>query len=772
MERTYAVPGSSRPEQRARPHAAAHPGRAALLALQRSAGNAATTRLVQARGRLPEGTRSPRPVPPVAPAEPAAAGNPAGSAEREWRHLLDGILAVTGYGGVGPVPAPRTGAASPLRAAAATVHEQWGRLGPGVDVPAGLRAPFEQSYGYDLSGARMHIGGAAARGVTSAFGVQALTVDNHMVFAADPSRRVLGHELAHVVQQGLRAAPPANGSMRAAPPGSAVERDADAATDAALAGGRHRLRAAGDEDVSMLAPLAIAAIAALVVGAGIAIGAELAGPSYEENQRRAEERRRDPSLAAWAEASWLWVPLGGTATRIWQAQSPVERYLNVAMMPLDVLTLGALGSAAMKISSLGLWRTAVSRAAPAELAALGREGVTVATKAEVQAQARAALEAGQAVVASVGRRGHALVFVQVEGQLYRLTGGALRTMAVRSMESFAPRSINAFHALGGTEASARIFAEAQMLARTWGPGLGFSFRSCGLSTARLAESGLLSTGSVGLGLGGGRAYLPVTVIGALAERGGVTLSQEGARRMLMGTGLQFALLGTARSAVTVVANPESFAASLVELLVPSATELVPTQSSADDASARDPLAELEASTSDLDTALTTEEPGADGIGLASIPDAYVAVQNRVALAAGGGQRASHTLELEPHYTFLATAHEESRQPPEDMGEVLDLRGADGATEAGAQAHLDHDWLVHVSGTPEYVDGALRFVDDLAAAVDQEDHDGIVDRVASYFPAASPRPAERTAAAAMALERAGLSGADLDAARSRLVAAGG
>lgn len=516
----------------------------------------------------------------------------------------------------------------------------------------------------------------------------------------------------------------------------------------------------------MLAPLAIAAIAALVAGAGVAVVAEVAGPSYEENRRRAEQRRRDPSLAAWAEASWLWVPVGGTATRIWQAQSPVERYLNVAMMPLDVLTVGALGSAAMKISSLGLWQTAVTRAAPGEVAALSRQGVTVATRADVQAQARAALEAGQAVVATVGRRNHAIVFVKVDGNLYRLTGGALRTMAVRSMGSFAPRNINAFHTLGGTEASARILAEAQMLARVWGPGLGFSFRSCGLSTARLAEAGLLATGQAGLGLAGGRAFLPVTVIGALAERGGVTLSQQGARWMLMGTGLQFALVATARGMVNIAANPEGVAASLVELLVPSATDLAPVQSSVDDVREPDPLEQMKASTSDLDEALAASGSGEDGIALASLPDAYVALHNQLALASDGERMASSALTLEPHYTFLATAREQSVDPPVDMSEVLDLRGTSGA-EAVEGVHLAHDWLVRVSSAPEYVDGAIRFVDDLGAAVDSEDHDRILDSVDSYFPAATPRPAERAAAAAFALERAGLTGTDLDRARYRL-----
>lgn len=731
-------------------------------------GNAATGRLVRSAHPLAARTGPPRTLPPV-----AVDGSGQASAEvapdRDWRRLLAGITAISGLGGIGPVSRAPDDGPSPVRTAVEDVGRDWSRLGTGSAVPVDVRVPYETSFGLDLSTARMHVGSPAARAVTSGFGVEAMTLDNHMLFARTPSPHVLGHELAHVAQHGQRTAAPTNASLRAARPGSDVERDADAAAAAALAGRTHAPRPAGGEDVSMLAPLAIAAIAALVIGGGIAVTAEIAGPSYEENQRRAEER-------TWGEAAFLWVPVAGTATRIWQAQSPLERYLNVAMMPLDVLTLGALGSAAMKVGSMGLWRTAVSRAAPGELAALGRQGVAVATQAEVQVQARAALEAGQAVIATVGRRNHAIVFVQVEGQLYRLTGGAMRSMAVRAMSAFTPRSINAFHALGGTEASARILAEATMLARTWGPGIGFSFRSCGLSTARLAESGLLSLGSQGLGLAGGRAYLPVTVMGTLAERGGVTLSQQGARWMLMGTGMQVGLIGSMRSSVNLVSNPQdamAFAGAmagayswLTDLFGSSAPDLAPAPSSDVDASAPDPLTQMEATESDLDAAFESD-PGGDGIALAAVPDAYLAVQNRLALAATASS--SQALTLEPHYTFLATADDVSVAPPDDMGSVLDLRPL---AEVGAdtQTHLDHAWLVHLSSTPEYVDGALRFVDALRAAVHQEDHDRILDDVASYFPMATPRPGERAAAAGVALERAGLGDEDLRRARSLLEAA--
>ena len=91
------------------------------------------------------------------------------------------------------------------------------------------------------------------------------------------------------------------------------------------------------------------------------------------------------------------------------------------------------------------------------------------TQAEVQAQARVALESGQAVIATVGRRNHAIVFVKVAGRYYRLSGGAMRSMRVAAMEAFNPSSINAFYAFGGAGESAAMLAEAQQLARFWGP---------------------------------------------------------------------------------------------------------------------------------------------------------------------------------------------------------------------------------------------------------------------------------------------------------------
>jgi len=95
-------------------------------------------------------------------------------------------------------PAPAAGAAPPAVAAAVR--------GGGAPLPAGERAFFEPRLGLDLSGVRVHTGGAAAHSA-AAIDALAYTVGSDVVFAAGrfapstPSgRRLLAHELAHVAQ--------------------------------------------------------------------------------------------------------------------------------------------------------------------------------------------------------------------------------------------------------------------------------------------------------------------------------------------------------------------------------------------------------------------------------------------------------------------------------------------------------------------------------------------------------------------------------------------
>ncbi|MCW5609381.1 MAG: DUF4157 domain-containing protein [Rubrivivax sp.] len=117
----------------------------------------------------------------------------------------------------------------------------------GVPLPAPLRARFAPLLGSDFGAVRLHhdaASDAAARGV----GARAFTVGQHVHFAAGEYRpqtkdglHLLAHELSHTVQQA--GAPPL--AMAAPAEGYAVdgadsplEREADAAADAALAGRR------------------------------------------------------------------------------------------------------------------------------------------------------------------------------------------------------------------------------------------------------------------------------------------------------------------------------------------------------------------------------------------------------------------------------------------------------------------------------------------------------------------------------------------------------
>ena len=134
---------------------------------------------------------------------------------------------------------------SPSRAdgpglAPALVHEVLGQ--PGRPLDPGSRAFLEPRFGRDFSRVRVHADGPAA---ASARSVNALayTVGRDLVFAEGQYQpgsarglRLLAHELAHTVQQGAsRSAPQAK--LEIDPADSPLERAADHAAEAALAGG-------------------------------------------------------------------------------------------------------------------------------------------------------------------------------------------------------------------------------------------------------------------------------------------------------------------------------------------------------------------------------------------------------------------------------------------------------------------------------------------------------------------------------------------------------
>ena len=79
--------------------------------------------------------------------------------------------------------------------------------GSGRSLPAGLRAFFEPRFGHDFGGVRVHTG-AAASAAADAVRARAFTVGSDVVFGngewspeTDSGKRLIAHELTHVVQQ-------------------------------------------------------------------------------------------------------------------------------------------------------------------------------------------------------------------------------------------------------------------------------------------------------------------------------------------------------------------------------------------------------------------------------------------------------------------------------------------------------------------------------------------------------------------------------------------
>jgi hypothetical protein len=103
---------------------------------------------------------------------------------------------------------------------------------PGQPLDPATRAFMEPRFGYDFSRVRVHRGAAAEESARD-LNAHAFTVGHDVVFGAGPfapeaRRRLVAHELSHVVQQGGGGPPP----------GQAQERDAEAASRAVSTGAR------------------------------------------------------------------------------------------------------------------------------------------------------------------------------------------------------------------------------------------------------------------------------------------------------------------------------------------------------------------------------------------------------------------------------------------------------------------------------------------------------------------------------------------------------
>lgn len=115
---------------------------------------------------------------------------------------------------------------------------------PGKPLDPDMRAFMEPRFGHDFSRVRVHTGGAAAE---SARAVNALayTVGRDIAFAegqyaanSTAGRRLIAHELAHVVQQsdGSRQAG-SPGELAIGQPGDHIEREADSVAERIVGGG-------------------------------------------------------------------------------------------------------------------------------------------------------------------------------------------------------------------------------------------------------------------------------------------------------------------------------------------------------------------------------------------------------------------------------------------------------------------------------------------------------------------------------------------------------
>jgi len=144
--------------------------------------------------------------------------------EREAQHVAEAIAAEPLW----PVPRLRqvVSTSAPIRvrrsareetapASPALTELRWTQpvldvvpSGRGAPLPPGLRSSFEERLGYDLTGVRVHTDAEASR-MAESVGARAYTVGGAVVFGSGefrPSthdgRRLLAHELVHVVQQG------------------------------------------------------------------------------------------------------------------------------------------------------------------------------------------------------------------------------------------------------------------------------------------------------------------------------------------------------------------------------------------------------------------------------------------------------------------------------------------------------------------------------------------------------------------------------------------
>jgi hypothetical protein len=198
-----------------------------ILHLQRAAGNQAMMRMMRtqsgaATGEHGASAASMPSVPPVMLQRKLAIHEPGDSYEQEADRAAEHVMRMPSPVAAGSavsssVPIAQLKAAGPSGAgggeAPSIVHEVL--RSPGQPLDGATRSFMEPRFGHDFSNVRVHTDAKAAESA-SAVQARAYTVGKDVVFGAGEfaprsheGQRLLGHELAHVVQQ--------NGSPAAAP---------------------------------------------------------------------------------------------------------------------------------------------------------------------------------------------------------------------------------------------------------------------------------------------------------------------------------------------------------------------------------------------------------------------------------------------------------------------------------------------------------------------------------------------------------------------------
>jgi hypothetical protein len=124
------------------------------------------------------------------------------------------------------------------------VHDVIGK-GGGSSLPEGVRTQMESSMGHDFSDVKVHTGTDAAN-ASKSVQAQAFTVGNEIVFndgkynpGSPDGDRTIAHELTHVVQQrqGDVDGESRGGGIKVSTPDDKFERQAEATADAVMSGG-------------------------------------------------------------------------------------------------------------------------------------------------------------------------------------------------------------------------------------------------------------------------------------------------------------------------------------------------------------------------------------------------------------------------------------------------------------------------------------------------------------------------------------------------------